>query len=423
MDFRYILFFLIALDLNLFDLIDPATFRLFGIISYYDLKFLIIGTIACISCMRMQFKHLKVRNVSLVVIFTILAIMSAASGAVSYNQSLLDGLVAQREWFAGVMLIIPVSIWISYGYVSKTDILNIVKKCARIYAAICIAQYIFGESVVFTYASVGERYGEARYYLNINYFIFSFSIIVNELYNSAHNSKVLLFKIFEITVYAFIIIWITKGRMATVALLLSCSCIFIFRGHVDWRKRILIIELVVLLIIAFGYSTVGKDILNTLNASSSEISTLDIRDFEREYYTNRINSSLRTQIFGYGYPNANNSFALRISNPIWFGHGDAKFYLSDVGITGVAFEYGAIGVLVLVATTIYMIYKSISMYISTHTSIYIQYLVYDTITWVSLVPALFDTSFVAYIMICVILSDESLPDEMYKTTTFNKGLL
>lgn len=99
--------------------------------------------------------------------------------------------------------------------------------------------------------------------------------------------------------------------------------------------------------------------------------------------------------------------AMAITNPLWKDMGDARFYLNDVGIVGIFFEYGVFGVSLLIGLTIFMIIKYFSLYRKQGKTQYLQYLVLDIITWASLTPTLFSTSILGVILLTVAFIEET----------------
>lgn len=397
-----ILFFLMILDLEFLNLVDTARFNILGI-YYSDIVFIfcILIFIAELFCSGFRIKI----DASLAVIFSFLMIacFSAKSAQLSYNQSFLAGIAAQREWLSWVLLIYPIYSWIKNKKITVDGIQKCMRYVCRGYAMICILQFFLYNFVNFTYVMTNSRYGNVRLYFNTAYFSIMICIIIDELFNKNLTRKQRILDLIEFAAYFFVIAVITKGRMATIALVASIVIFLIFRKSISLPKKLLIIFCVTICVAIFTYSTMGQDILNTINGVSKTTDTLGVRDAARSYYIDKTFSSTRTLFLGYGVPNIHNQIAMNVSNPLWQSMGDARFYLTDVGIVGIFFQYGLLGISLLIGLTFFMLKKFVSIYIGQGKTQYLQYLVLDIVTWASLTPTLFSTSILGVILLTTAL--------------------
>lgn len=401
-----ILFFLMILDLEFLNLVDIARFNILGM-YYSDIIFVvsILIFIAVLLCSGLRIKI----DVSLAVIFSFLMIacFSAKSAQLSYNQSFLAGIAAQREWLSWIILIYPIYNWIKNKKITREGILKCIRYVCRCYAIVCILQFILYNHVQFTYVMTNSRYGGARLYFNTTFFSLAICSIVDGLFNKEIKRKQKILDMMEIVLYFFIIAFITKGRMGTVALVASMMVFFSIRKNISLEKKFLIILCVIVCAVIFTFSTMGQDILNTITGVSSETDTLGVREAARTYYIDKTISSTRTLFLGYGVPNIHSKIAMAITNPLWQSMGDARFYLSDVGIVGIFFQYGIFGISLLVGLTIFMMKKFVYIYRRQGETKYLQYLILDIIAWVSLTPALFSTSILGVILLTMALSEKN----------------
>ena len=412
-----ILFFLMILDLEFLNLVDIARFNILGM-YYSDIIFVvsILIFIAELFCSGFRIKI----DASLAVIFSFLMIacFSAKSAQLSYNQSFLAGIAAQREWLSWVLLIYPIYSWIKNKKITVDGIQKCMRYVCRGYAMICILQFFLYNFVNFTYVMTNSRYGNVRLYFNTAYFSIMICIIIDELFNKNITRKQKVIDLIEFAAYFFVIAVITKGRMATIALVASIVIFLIFRKSISLPKKLLIIFCVTICVAIFTYSTMGQDILNTINGVSKTTDTLGVRDAARSYYIDKTFSSTRTLFLGYGVPNIHNQIAMNVSNPLWQSMGDARFYLTDVGIVGIFFQYGLLGISLLIGLTFFMLKKFVSIYIGQGKTQYLQYLVLDIVTWASLTPTLFSTSILG-----VILLTTALIAKNYHTSIKNKDMV
>ena len=226
-----ILFFLMILDLEFLNLVDIARFNILGM-YYSDIVFVvsILIFIAVLLCSGLRIKI----DVSLAVIFSFLMIacFSAKSAQLSYNQSFLAGIAAQREWLSWIILIYPIYNWIKNKKITREGILKCIRYVCRCYAIVCILQFILYNHVQFTYVMTNSRYGGARLYFNTTFFSLAICSIVDGFFNKEIKRKQKILDMMEIVLYFFIIAFITKGRMGTVALVASMMVFLSIRKNI-----------------------------------------------------------------------------------------------------------------------------------------------------------------------------------------------
>ena len=118
------LFLLFVVDLNFLNLIDTATFNIGGI-YYTDIVFLLNISVFLYQIIKDKFQIAKKISITYVLCVIILMVLSACAGHITYNQSIVAGIVAQREWVSWMLLINPLSRWIQLQKLSVEGI----KKC------------------------------------------------------------------------------------------------------------------------------------------------------------------------------------------------------------------------------------------------------------------------------------------------------
>lgn len=395
-----ILFFLMILDLEFLNLVDTARFNILGV-YYSDIVFIVCILIVAVELIRCNLRINKDASLVVTFLFLTIACFSAKSAQLSYNQSFLAGIAAQRELLSWIVLIIPIYSWIKQNKITREGIQTCIRYISRCYVMLCIVQYFLYDYVKFTYVMTNSRYGSVRLYFNTAYFSIAICIILDELFNKEITRRRKILDLIEVAAYFFAVAFITKGRMGTIALVASMAIFFSVRKNISLGKKISVIICVIIGVVIFTYTTMGQDVLNTITGVSSKTDTLSVRDAAKAYYIGKTMSSSRTLFWGYGVPNIHSKTAMAITNPLWKDMGDARFYLSDVGIVGIFFVYGVFGILLLIGLTIFMLIKFFSIYRKQGKTQYLQYLVLDIITWASLTPTLFNTSILGVLLLTV----------------------
>ena len=393
-----VLFIAMIIDLGFFDLVNTSAINIMGI-HYSDIIFLFCMSIILWEIVKSNFKLRKFKELFLIGILMLTAMLSSYSAEISYHQGLLSGIFAQREWLSWILMLYAIYKWYDEKKITKDGLDTCVLCICRIYAIVCILQYFLYDYVRFTYTIVGDRYGSVRLYFNSAFFAYASGIILDKLFDEKFSLKKKIYALLELIIYLFIIAFITKGRMATIALLGSIALCVCLRKNMTLGKKMFFILIVLISIVVFSSTTMGQDIFATIIGDSADTDTLSVRTAGRAYYIAKTFSSVRTAIFGYGVPNIHNNFAMQIANPLWKVQGTARFYLDDVGIIGILFKYGLFGVGVLLSITFICLVKAYKIYSRTHKMVYLQFILMDIITWSSLTPTLFSTSILMMIII------------------------
>lgn len=394
------------LDLEFLNLVDIARFNILGV-YYSDIVFIVCVFFVVAELIRCGLRINMDASLFVVLFFLTIACFSAKSAQLSYNQSFLAGIAAQREWLSWIVLMIPIYRLVKQNKITREGIQTCIRYISRCYVLICIVQYFLYRYVKFTYVMTNSRYGSVRLYFNTAYFSIAICIILDELFNKKITRRQKILDLIEVVAYFFVVAFVTKGRMATIALVASMAIFFSIRKNISLDKKFLVIICAIIGVVIFTYTTMGQDILNTITGVSSKTDTLSVRDAAKAYYIGKTMSSSRTLFWGYGVPNIHSKTAMAITNPLWKDMGDARFYLNDVGIVGIFFEYGVFGVSLLIGLTVFMLIEFAYMYRRQGKTQYLQYLVLDIITWASLTPTLFSTSILGVIWLTVALTEKN----------------
>lgn len=394
-----LLFTLMVVDLNFLNLINTKTFNIFGI-YYTDIVLLLNIFIFLFQIIKDRF--FIINKIYTLYIFGLITIMitSSCAGQITYNQSLLNGLIAQREWISWMLLIYPISRWLKSKKITIDGIKKSIIVLCNIYACICILQYFLNDIITFTYTTVDNRYGSVRLYFDSIFFCLAIGIVIDNLINQKNINKIIIYCI-ELISYLFVIIFITKGRMQTLSLLFSIVICLLIRRNIKISQKIIISILIVILMCVFMSSTMGQDIIALL-MGKSENDTLSVRDAGRIYYMDLYKQSWKKIIFGCGFPNVHNTYASKLLNPLWSEYGSARYYLEDVGLVSPLIKYGLIGVLLwggFMAKSILLSYK---IYKKSGEMVYLQFLIMDLIGCATLIPTMFNTTIVFPLIIAII---------------------
>ena len=284
--YYYLLFIYCALDINCFYLVDTTTISFLGI-SYLDFVFLlhILFFLLCIGN-RIRNRGLVIKKSDFPMLFPIVMIIgSAYAGTRSYGQSLLQGIVSQREWLGCMMMYFPLSDCIETGKINKSQIIKIIYQISTALLIISILQYFLSSVIKFTYSMENERYGDVRFYFSTVYPIlatgFAFDKIADNYVRA--NSKEFWKNILVIASSAFMCAVVTKGRMNTICFVIALLICMIINKANDGKK--LIFFCVSILVGCFFLSSkIGTDFITVINGDTLQTNTLSVREAGREYY-------------------------------------------------------------------------------------------------------------------------------------------
>lgn len=347
----------------------------------------------------------------------ILLVVSVYSGTQTYGQSVIDGLLAQREWLSWMLLAATLNSMFQRHRITVDGIKKTVIIFAKIYALLCILQYIIYPSIIFMHPTINERYGSPRLYFDTTYFIFASGLLLDK---DKLKEKLNYSSLLWILLFLGVIAIVTKGRMATIAFIMPITFYFLCRKQRNIIKKITAICIILCFAFIFiNFTTIGQDTLATLNGDSTQTDTLSIRDDEKSYYLHLWTQNLSTVLLGLGVPNVHNDFAQQLLNPVWTGSlwSDAKYYLSDTGVLGCFVQYGIVGLIITICLYTTLLYLAIKCYTLTGSITYLLFIASEFVASLSLVPSLFNTSLLFPMIFSLALSETSR--KIFK----NKGLL
>lgn len=397
-----IIFFYCFADLSFFYFIDTVKFSLFGI-SYTDILFVLNVFLFVYEFILNQKGVLKLNfSIYLIIISICLACTSAYAGYLTYGQAFFSGLVAQRLWVSSILVIYPIYNWLNGEKITKEGLIKIISAIVVFYMMVMIAQYLLYDKVVFTHVAQNERYGETRLYFDISYLVFISGFAIEAILERKKKIKPIIY----VLVILACITFITKGRMATLSLCIGAMCSMLIKKNGSIKKKLGMICLVAVCLLIFINTNMGKDIFNTVSGTTSENNTLAIRDDGRVYYLSMISSSASSCLIGCGSANIHNKTAMKISSPYWKTYGTARFYLTDQGIIYGLYNYGILGISVYLILMVWSFKSAWRLYKREGRTAYLQYLIVQLISCVTLVPDYFESSFL-FPMYLILLNIEN----------------
>lgn len=405
--YYYLLLICCALDINVFYLVNADAVAILGI-SCLDLVFLLHAVLFCVSISnRVKSKGFVIRKSDLLMFFPIVMIIgSAYAGTRSYGQSFLQGIVSQREWFGCVMMFFPLSDWIEYGKINKSQIIKIVYQISAILLVVSIVQYFLSPVVKFTYSMQNERYGDARFYFSTVYPIlatgFAFDKIVDN--NVRANSKEFWKNVLIIVGSAFMCAVVTKGRMNTICFVIALLICLLINKASD-GKKLMFFCVSILAGFLFLSSKISSDFMTVISGDTLQTNTLSVREAGRAYYLARVFSRGYSILWGYGSPNLHSEMAQRISNPFWQDVGTARFHLADNGIFSEIYIFGFIGLLWFIFLVFRCFKMAFAIYRAKGKCSYLLFMITDLLGCMTLIPAAFDVTIVMPIFL-VVLTEE-----------------
>lgn len=397
--YYWIIFAICIIDLNFLFLIDCKKFHI-GPIYYTDFVLFINLLIFISELLRTKFKIRVNIAMKLVVVALLLAITSAYAGYVTYSQSIIRGIAAQREWISWIFLIYPLYNWIKDKRITIRGLKKLLYILGGIYSTICITQFFLFEKIQFTYPMINVRYGSVRLYFDTVYLCFITGFLIDDIIIS---KKIKSKKIILVAMNLFIVVYVAKGRMTTIALVTSILLCLIFRRNKNLIRKISVYILVAIMSISFMSTKIAEDIFATVLGKSTVNDTLSVRDAGREYYINLVTESNVSFVIGCGVPNINNVRAQEITNPLWGQNkGTARFFLEDQGDLAVMVKYGALGLGVLTLLFISCFYMAYRVWKKTNRIAYMQFFLVEVISCLTLISSFYIESIIFPLYFCML---------------------
>ena len=163
-------------------------------------------------------------------------------------------------------------------------------------------------------------------------------------------------------------------------------------------KKFLIITTGILAITIMFYSSIGSYFLQNILHLKAQVNSDLTRSASRLFFINELNKNELYWVFGKGYPSElwNQSV---IASGISYG-----YYFVDMGLLGIAFYYGLIGILWLIVSYVSYIKKSCAINKKKKNIFYFVYFVAQIAGLYSIQPDSFECANKATIIFSIILA-------------------
>ena len=404
-----LIFFVLFLEHQCLYLL-PQNFKI-GAFLYSDIRVIIELCIVIFSIFKFRVSIYKIRGSWIIWWSLLIVFISAFAGVLTYGQSLLTGIIVQRERIASLLMFIPIVTWYKNGKITSEGLWKTLIRFITIYFTICCAQYLLSDKVQFTYSTSSEkiRYGSVRYWFSSTYFVLLAGYMLDNLYK--RGNKINIKSVFFILSAFILSFFITKTRMVSLALSTAfVICMLIRRGTL--KQKIISICAIFGGIIVFLNTNVGVDLMNTLIGKESLAEdTLTVREMGRKYYIESTSETLIRLIIGCGVASANNGIAYDMTYPHIFSQEygySVMLYPQDNGIFGAFYFYGILGIGLWILTLINCFRQAINIYKKTGKEFYLFIIFYEVISCISMLPLMYlnNIAFPIYILLLSIKSTE-----------------
>lgn len=347
---------------------------------------------------------------------------SAIAGTITYGQSVLSGLLVQRNRIGSLLLYLTMLIWYRRNLIDEEGLLKLLQTFVTIYLGICCAQYLLGGVVTFTYtgAEGTTRYGSIRYWFSCLYIVFIAGHWADGIF---YAKKKYIKKILGITLTFIFLFVIVKTRMTALAFLGTfVICIIIHKSNA--RKKMFGFCMVFIAIVFLSSTSIGEDIMSVvIGGPSSSGDTLTVRTMGRAYYIGQTFQNPLRAIIGCGYATGNNSNALSMTYPSMYSSSygySVALYPQDNGIIGMLYYYGLLGIAWWVSSMIFTFNKARKIYKYNGQFMYIFILIFDVIACVTSYPIMLGRMAIAPI-IWIMLESKEYKIDKYGITKYGGG--
>lgn len=297
-----------------------------------------------VKCGKLRFKYL--------VLFTILlSVMSSVRSMQLYGQSFKMGFLPQRLFLLSYLSYFPMMKYFTSDKNNIKKVENLILNIAIIGLIIYLVQFLLRKNIIFLNSYVSYRYGDLRFHFESDFMYLVPIIAFNNILRGNKKNK----NYFVLVMSLIYLLVITKGRLATIGLIITLIGMFL----IQYKNTYLKLASTMLGIIFIS----GILMLPVVNTYINEINPQNIKNDPttltrmkgKDYYKEYIALS---PIAGRGYINENHPVAYLYS-------GIEKGYMFvDNGITGFCFLYGLIGIFWVVLLFLKIYKYSLSLYIT-----------------------------------------------------------
>ena len=389
-----IMVIIVSMCANYYYLIDRETEKIFSYLAFGVT--LLWGLIIWMELSKLP--NIKFSYTVLFLAFPGIALLSAVQANRLYGQSIYMGLSALHFQILRSVLYYILS---NYGKITVEDIKKIIKIVGTIQLAIFIGQYFLADVIQVTFVKSAMRYGEHRYYYScvlLDLLLFMEFDNFTKKANSTHLTAKLSSVVYMAAIL-FEVMVVQKYRLTSIGLII-CIGIGTLILKASFKKKSMYLLLAMLVGLFLLNTQLVQDVLSEIlrgQTYNGGISTMDIREIERVYYLDII---LKHPILGGGCPNMNFA-AARI-----FSGRDSSFYLSDVGLFGLLFVLGGIGMIWIIALWAKMLRYGWKIYKKKGTLTYLLYPLFFIITGINEAHWFWDDGVMVLVIFLVIQQNE-----------------
>lgn len=338
-----ILIFLFLME-NCFYLVNTEKINIPGKVAYSD-----IWLVIYLSYFFLQFlKYYRIKcsyEFKLpILILCVMTIVAAIQEMWLTGQSFHLGLRPQRNYLIILLSYFPIRKLFAENKIDVNKLLKLLMVVGTLSASLYIFQKITYNQISFLKVMMNTRNESLRMYIDSS--LVHVSGIVALYYFCIYFKPKYIIAYAVDLIYVF---WISQGRLELLAFLFASAIGVAISRNLDMKKLILLIVAMIAGVV-FLSTPFADNLWNAIQtagtASIEQGNTMAIRYIGRELYFNQLGQSMRTMLFGCGYPNE--LFHPAASKAGFYNH----INLNDNGIFGFAYIYGLIGITTIILIVI-----------------------------------------------------------------------
>ncbi len=357
---------------NFFYLIDSSALNVPGVfncdfiwlafliffLGYSTLKWNIIG------------KRINAHFKLIILLLMIFVIVSSVQCSVLTGQPIWYGLRPQRRYFFILALYYILRFFYSNHMIEDNLMQKGILLIGIASVMLFLMQVLIGENFIFIHVMHNERYGSMRLYVDSIFCVIIGFIGLNNYLK--YRTKKYLICVGLAFVYE---LFVAKGRLELTALIISLTLgILLMKKHK--AEKLIAICTVIIFFTIFISTQYFDEIMSGIELMTQgvrENNTMYGRMIARTNYSEQLNRSMSTMIFGCGYPNDLYAPAARLAETA------DRMPLSDNGIFAFIYVYGYAGLIVVLACLFKMLRMAWRLYREQGEYTYIMYIVFNIV--------------------------------------------
>jgi len=276
------------------------------------------------------------KHYNIVIFLLFLFVENVITSAINYNQPIFFSFKAGR-FLITYILIAFVAFEFSLKNRDKISFIPLIIPLIIIglnyYAFLTGDFHLFANNI-----KVSERFYEVRFMVAGTSVIYLVLYYSNRLKEKPYNPI-----IFLLLLSVIVVISKTRGIIfpILITLLFSRGIVSLFKSLIRLKKSgVYVFFIFVVALLFFGSKFIfnlKSSFFSTINGlQSGQINNIQIRFLSYAYYWNIIKQSFLSVLFGNGIPTI---FTINRFNP--------KFFISDIGYFGVLFDFGIVGIIII----------------------------------------------------------------------------